>query len=98
MKKDYVAKTITNARHDDADIDIRINSSDVWNSANVNESFNAKKRVWHAMASFNIIVVFGFMLKLKAFLDIGAEVNVMTRQIMEDAGLVMRQGLSLKLI
>ena len=50
------------------------------------------------MGSPKVTVVLGFQLKLKALLDTGAEVNVMTRRVMEEAGLAMRKGPSLKLI
>lgn len=36
--------------------------------------------------------------KITALLDTGAEINVMTREVMEDAGLAMRQGPKLVLI
>lgn len=36
--------------------------------------------------------------KVLALLDTGAEINVMTKEVMEDAGLAMRQGLRLELV
>ena len=36
--------------------------------------------------------------KVTALLDTGAEINVMTREVMEDAGLAIRRGLKLELV
>ena len=36
--------------------------------------------------------------KVTALLDTGAEINVMTREVMEDAGLAMRRGPKLELV
>ena len=36
--------------------------------------------------------------KVLALLDTGAEINVMTKEVMEDAGLAMRQGPRLELV
>lgn len=36
--------------------------------------------------------------KVTALLDTGAEINVMTREVMEDAGLALRKGPKLELV
>ena len=50
------------------------------------------------MGSPKIKVRLEYGSKVTALLDTGAEINVMTREVMEDAGLAMRKGLKFELV
>lgn len=50
------------------------------------------------MRSSKAKVCLGDSLKVTALLDTGVEINVMTRELMEDANLTMRQGPTLELV
>ena len=57
-----------------------------------------KDTSYYAMGTPKCKTILNYNLRVMTLLDCGAEVNVMTRQVMDDAGLAMRTGPLLKLI
>lgn len=56
------------------------------------------KSSWYSMGSLKTRVRLEDGSKVIVFLDTGAEINVMTREVMENAGLAMREGPRLELV
>ena len=62
-------------------------------------SVNARNsHSWYSMGSPKAKVRLEDGSKVTAFLDTGAEINVITREVMEDVGLAMRRGPKLELV
>lgn len=63
------------------------------------EAAEAKKPYsWYSIGSPTAKVRLEDGSKIIALLDTGAEINVMTREVMQDAGLAMRRGPKLELV
>ncbi|MCJ1347605.1 hypothetical protein MMC31_005833, partial [Peltigera leucophlebia] len=86
-----VEKQLTKAISEDEAVQFRVNSVDIGNPVHIKDS-------WHSMGSPKIKVRLEDGPKVRALLDTGAEINVMTSEVMEDAGLAMRKGPKLELV
>ena len=88
-----VEKQLTKAITEDEAVQFRVNT------LGSGEILEAKKPFsWYSMGSPKAKVRLEDGSKITALLDTGAEINVMTREVMEDAGLAMRQGPKLELV
>lgn len=88
-----VEKQLTKAITEDEAVQFRVNAL---GSVEVCET--KKPSSWYSMGSPKAKVRLEDGSKITALLDTGAEINVMTREIMEDTGLAMRQGPKLELV
>lgn len=79
-----VEKQLTRAISEDEAVQFRVNSVDTDNLIHINNS-------WYSMGSPKIKVRLEDGPRVTALLDTGAEINVMTREVIEDAGLAMRK-------
>ncbi|MCJ1349183.1 hypothetical protein MMC31_007419 [Peltigera leucophlebia] len=86
-----VEKQLTKAISEDEAVQFRANSVDIGNPVHIKDS-------WYSMGSPKIKVRLEDGPKVRALLNTGAEINVMTREVMEDAGLAMRKGPKLELV
>lgn len=86
-----VEKQLTKAISEDEAVQFRVNSVEVDNPIHIQNS-------WCSMSSPKIKVRLEDGPKVKAFLGTGAEINIMTTDMMEDAGLAMRKGPKLELV
>ena len=88
-----VEKQLTKAISEDEAVQFRVNTLES------GEAVETKKtRSWYSMGSPKAKVRLEDGSKVTALLDTGAEINVMTREVMEDAGLAMRRGPKLELV
>ena len=88
-----VEKQLTKAISEDEAVQFRVNTLES------SEGLEARKpRSWYSMGSPKAKVRLEDGSKVTALLDTGAEINVMTREVMEDAGLAMRRGPKLELV
>ena len=88
-----VEKQLTKAITEDEAIQFRVNSLDVDSRQETTAAHS-----WYSMGSPKTKVCLEDGSKVLALLDTGAEINVMTKEIMEDAGLAMRRGPRLELV
>ena len=86
-----VEKQLTKAISEDEAVQFRVSLVDIDNPAHINNC-------WYSMGSPKIKVRLEDGSKVTALLDTGVEINVMTREVMEDAGLAMRKGPKLELV
>ena len=87
-----VEKQLTKAITEDEAVQFRVNTLE---SSTVNAR---NSHSWYSMGSPKAKVRLEDGSKVTALLDTGAEINVMTREVMEDAGLAMRRGPKLELV
>ena len=88
-----VEKQLTKAISEDKAVQFRVNILD---SAEVLEALTLYS--WYFIGSPKANVCLEDSFKVIVLLDTGAKINVMTRKLMEDANLAMRQGLKLELV
>lgn len=88
-----VEKQLTKAISEDEAIQFRVNSLD---TDNYQEA--ATSPTWYSMGSPKTKVRLEDGSKVLALLDTGAEIDLMTREVMEDAGLAIRRGPRLELV
>ena len=88
-----VEKQLTKAITEDEAVQFRVNTLGSSEASETKKPF-----LWYSMGSPKAKVRLEDGSKITALLDTGAEINVMTREIMEDAGLAMRQGPRLELV
>ncbi len=87
-----VEKQLTKAISEDEAVQFRVNTLE-------SNAVEAKKsHSWYSIGSPKAKVRLEDGSKVTALLDTGAEINVMTREVMEDAGLAIRRGPKLELI
>ena len=87
-----VEKQLTKAITEDEAVQFRVNTLE-------SSSVDARNsHSWYSMGSPKARVRLEDGSKVTALLDTGAEINVMTREVMEDAGLAMRRGPKLELV
>ena len=87
-----VEKQLTKAITEDEAVQFRVNTLE-------SSSVDARNsHSWYFMGSPKARVRLEDGSKVTALLDTGAEINVMTREVMEDAGLAMRRGPKLELV
>lgn len=82
-----VEKRLTKAITEDKAVQFQVNTL---GSGEILEAKNPFS--WYSMGFSKAKVRLEDGPKLMALLDTGAEINVMTRKVMEDAGLAIRQG------
>ena len=88
-----VEKQLTKAISEDEAVHFRVNTLES------SEGLEARKpHLWYSMEPPKAKVRLENGSKVTALLDTGAEINVMTREVMEDAGLAMQRGLKLELV
>ena len=88
-----VEKQLTKAISKDEAVQFRVNAL---SSTEALEATNPYS--WYSMGSPKAKVRLEDGSKVTALLDTGAEINVMTREVMEDANLAMRRGPKLELV
>ena len=86
-----VEKQLTKAISEDETVQFRVSSVDIDNLAHINN-------YWYSISSPKMKIRLEDGSKVTALLDTGVEINVMTREVMEDAGLAIRKGLKLELV
>ncbi len=87
-----VEKQLTKAITEDEALQFRVNTLE-------SSSVDARNsHSWYSMGSPKARVRLEDGSKVTDLLDTGAEINVMTREVMEDAGLAMRRGPKLELV
>ncbi len=88
-----VEKQLTKAIFEDEAVQFRVNTL---SSAEALETTSPYS--WYSIGSPKAKVRLEYGSKVTAFLDTGAEINIMTRELMEDANLAIRQGPKLELV